>query len=110
MRFIIDNDHPCLPGHFPGQPVVPGVVVLDRVLDAVEAEHGPLPAPMRLPQAKFVRPLLPGQAAEIRIEATIGSDGARRWKFRVLLADAGDAPDALLASGEIALPAAEAAV
>ena len=49
MRFTIDPDHPCLPGHFPGRPVVPGVVVLDRVVEALEATHGPL-GPLRVPQ------------------------------------------------------------
>lgn len=109
MRFMIGHDHPCLPGHFPGRPVVPGVVVLDRVLAAVEAAHGSLSAPLRLPQAKFVRPLLPGETAEVRIEATTAVDGARRWKFRVLLVDAGDAADAVLASGEIVSLAATGA-
>lgn len=37
MDFVVPHDHPCLPGHFPGRPVVPGVVVLDHVLQAVEA-------------------------------------------------------------------------
>ena len=36
MRFTIPDDHPSLPGHFPGHPVVPGVVLLDRVLQAIE--------------------------------------------------------------------------
>src|SRR3546814_6198544 len=66
--FVIGDDHPALPGHFPGLPIVPGVVILDRVLDAIEAAHGPLGA-LRLPQVKFLRPLLPGQAAWVEIEA-----------------------------------------
>ena len=41
MRFTVPHDHPSLPGHFPGRPVVPGVVLLDRVLAAIEAAHGP---------------------------------------------------------------------
>jgi 3-hydroxymyristoyl/3-hydroxydecanoyl-(acyl carrier protein) dehydratase len=49
MRFSIPSDHPSLPGHFPGRPVVPGVVLLDRVVAAIESVHGPLP-PLRLPQ------------------------------------------------------------
>ena len=77
MQFIVPPDHPSLPGHFPGQPVVPGVVVLDRVLDAIEASAGPLGA-LRLPQVKFVQPLLPGEAADIALEA-----GEGRWRFRV---------------------------
>ena len=48
MQFVIAADHPSLPGHFPGQPVVPGVVVLERVLEAIESGHGPLAA-LRLP-------------------------------------------------------------
>jgi len=94
-RFAIDADHPALPGHFPGRPVVPGVVVLDRVLAAIEAAHGPLAA-LRLPQVKFVRPLLPGETARVELETLAPTaDGASRWRFRVLC---GDAP---VATGEV---------
>ena len=80
MQFAVPHDHPALPGHFPGRPVVPGVVVLERVVDAIEAAHGPLGA-LRLPQVKFVQPLLPGDRADIAIEAVAGD--TPRWKFRV---------------------------
>ncbi len=60
--FTIDAEHPVLPGHFPGAPVVPGVVILDEVLAAIGA--GP-EAPRTIAWVKFARPLLPGQRAEI---------------------------------------------
>jgi 3-hydroxymyristoyl/3-hydroxydecanoyl-(acyl carrier protein) dehydratase len=91
MRFAIPHDHPALPGHFPGRPVVPGVVVLDRVYAAIEAAHGPLGV-TRLPQVKFVRPLLPGERAQVML---VGA--APRWRFRVQCEDG-----ALVASGEVA--------
>ena len=94
MPFTIAPDHPSLPGHFPGHPVVPGVVVLERVLAAIEQGHGPL-GPLRLPQVKFVQPLLPGEVADIALEALDGVEGPR-WRFRVLRGDT------LLASGEVA--------
>jgi len=90
MQFVVPPDHPALPGHFPGRPVVPGVVVLDRVLDAIERNHGALGA-LRLPQVKFVQPLLPGETARIELEGA-----APRWRFRVLRGDV------LLATGEVA--------
>ncbi len=99
--FSIDADHPCLPGHFPGRPVVPGVVILDRVVAALEAEHGALGA-LRFPQVKFVQPLLPGTFASIALDAMPAAD-ARRWRFRV------SADGALLASGEIVAPPASPA-
>lgn len=80
MEFAVPHDHPALPGHFPGRPVVPGVVVLERVVEAIEAAHGPLGA-LRLPQVKFVQPLLPGERADIAIEAVAGD--TPRWRFRV---------------------------
>lgn len=64
-RFRIDADHPALPGHFPGRPVVPGVVLLDRVAEAIEREFGARVA--ALPQVKFMAPLLPEQDADLHL-------------------------------------------
>jgi len=95
--FTVPHDHPALPGHFPGQPVVPGVVVLDAVLAAIAAEGHAVGA-LRLPQVKFVQPLLPGVEARIVLEAQAVAEGApSRWKFRVERT----ADDAALASGEV---------
>ena len=93
MPFVIAPDHPSLPGHFPGRPLVPGVVLLDRVIAAIEAQHGPL-GPLRLPQVKFVQPLLPGEDARIELDGA-----APRWRFRVLRGEV------LLASGEVVVAA-----
>lgn len=90
MKFRIEHDHASLPGHFPGRPVVPGVVLLDRVCAAIEAACGVPLAASRLPQVKFLQPLLPGEEAEVALE------GANpRWRFRVLRGSA------LIASGEV---------
>ena len=94
MHFTIAADHPSLPGHFPGRPLVPGVLLLDRVLEAIEAGHGPLGA-LRLPQVKFLQPLLPGETARVEL-LPAGEPGAEpRWRFRVWR------DDTLLASGEV---------
>jgi 3-hydroxymyristoyl/3-hydroxydecanoyl-(acyl carrier protein) dehydratase len=89
MQFSIPHDHASLPGHFPGRPIVPGVVLLERVLEAIELTHASLGA-LRMPQVKFMQPLLPGEPAKVVLEGE-----APRWRFRVLR----DA--ALLASGEV---------
>lgn len=102
MEFAVPHDHPCLPGHFPGRPIVPGVVVMDRVLDAIDAARAasglaPLGA-LRLPQVKFVQPLLPGEFARVEVDPVPAADGGAepaRWRFRVLRGDV------LLASGDV---------
>jgi 3-hydroxymyristoyl/3-hydroxydecanoyl-(acyl carrier protein) dehydratase len=94
MDFVVPHDHPSLPGHFPGRPVVPGVVVLDHVLQAVEAAHGAR-GPLRLPQVKFLQPLRPGQPARVELDGT-----APRWRFRVRRGEE------LLVSGELVAEAA----
>ncbi len=57
--FSIPADHPCLAGHFPGDPIVPGVVVLDRVIDAVQGQADRGVTGIR--RCKFARPLRPGE-------------------------------------------------
>lgn len=67
-RFRIPADHPCLPGHFPGRPVVPGVVLLDRVIAA--AREAGLEAGSRFPSAKFLRPVGPEEEVEVALRRT----------------------------------------
>ena len=58
--------HPSLAGHFPGHPVVPGVVLLQRVAAALRQWRG---LPMAGFDAKFLALLLPEQDATIELQA-----------------------------------------
>lgn len=68
--FRIAAGHPCLPGHFPGQPLVPGVLLLEQVALALHAWRGQRLA--RVCEAKFVAPLLPAQDAALRLSEAGG--------------------------------------
>jgi 3-hydroxymyristoyl/3-hydroxydecanoyl-(acyl carrier protein) dehydratase len=61
----VTADHPSLPGHFPGSPLVPGVVLLEQVALALRAWRGERLA--RVQEAKFVAPLLPEQQSQITL-------------------------------------------
>jgi 3-hydroxymyristoyl/3-hydroxydecanoyl-(acyl carrier protein) dehydratase len=65
-RCLIAAGHPSLAGHFPGNPVAPGVVILDEVLRALAAWR-PECRPVGLPAVKFLEPLRPAQAFTIRL-------------------------------------------
>lgn len=85
----IDPGHPALAGHFPGRPVVPGVVLLERVAAALRMWRH---AGVEELDAKFVQPLLPGEDAVIELRV----DGPRTH-FTVARADG-----AVLAHGRFA--------
>ena len=59
--------HPCLPGHFPGQPVVPGVLLLDALAVAL-ADAVPSTRIARLARVKFAAPVLAEQTVLLRWE------------------------------------------
>ncbi|MEW8222446.1 MAG: hypothetical protein AB2729_08910 [Candidatus Thiodiazotropha taylori] len=63
----IAKDHPCLAGHFPGNPIVPGTLILDRVIELLE-HHLPGTSISEIITAKFMQPLLPEQSFELRAE------------------------------------------
>ncbi len=58
---LIHADHPSLPGHFPGAPLVPGVVILDEVITAL-AEWRQNSQVSGIRMVKFLAPLKPEQA------------------------------------------------
>ena len=60
-RFTISVGDPCLEGHFPDKPLVPGVVLLEHAL-ALAAPHE---WPEAIDATKFLRSVLPGQVVEV---------------------------------------------
>ncbi|OJY94939.1 MAG: hypothetical protein BGP25_07225 [Lysobacterales bacterium 63-13] len=76
-RVCIPADHPSLPGHFPGEPVIAGVILLDRLAALLEREGcGVI---KRIAAVKFRAPLLPEEEAELQVAVTAG-----QVRFRVL--------------------------
>ena len=67
----VPTDHPCLSGHFPGNPIVPGTLILDRVISLLERRR-PETRVKEVISAKFMRPLLPGQAFDVSGEQKSG--------------------------------------
>jgi 3-hydroxyacyl-[acyl-carrier-protein] dehydratase len=74
--FRVPADHACLPGHFPGKPIVPGVLLLDGVMHGLQHETGLQLS--HLKQVKFISALLPEEQARAICEI----DGTRA-SFRV---------------------------
>ena len=71
----IESTHPSLPGHFPGDPIVAGVVLLDHIAACLEGAGHTL---VRLHAVKFLAPLRPGETAALAF-----SGDARRLRFRI---------------------------
>ncbi len=64
----ISPDHPSLVGHFPSYPVVPGVVLLNEVLDTLRRGSAVPLLVTGLPVVKFSSPLRPGEVVTIRVD------------------------------------------
>jgi 3-hydroxymyristoyl/3-hydroxydecanoyl-(acyl carrier protein) dehydratase len=73
-HWTIPADHPAFAGHFPGTPILPGVVLLDMVLQIISANSGVALDRCEISTVKFLSPAVPGE--EIAIRHTISVSGA----------------------------------
>lgn len=79
MHWIVPMDHPAFTGHFPGTPILPGVVLLDMALHAAGMPAGTGMDVCEISAVKFLSPVRPGDRLEIRHSRAAG--GAIRFEI-----------------------------
>ena len=86
---VIPTDHPAYAGHFPGRPVLPGVVLLDATLRALELAGRGDSGRWEINSAKFLSAVRP--AEELTLQHETLPNGSVRFAIRT--------PDRAVASG-----------
>jgi len=94
--FRVAAAHPSLEGHFPGNPIVPGVLLLDHVMSLLHRQTGRLVT--HLHQVKFTAALRAEEQA--RVQCEVQDD---RAAFRVFVHR--DGLEVMVAAGSLALQA-----
>jgi 3-hydroxyacyl-[acyl-carrier-protein] dehydratase len=84
ISLSIAADHPAYAGHFPGRPILPGVVLLDAALHALAArsEMPVAPEKSQLKSAKFHSPVQPGEPLTLHYAESAG--GGLRFDIRCI--------------------------
>lgn len=81
QSLCIGANHASLPGHFPAHPLVPGVILLERVAEALRDWRGQRLG--RVIEAKFMAPLLPSETAVLRLSDAGGAAPETRVRFAI---------------------------
>lgn len=85
LAHTVPADHPVFAGHFPGQPLVPGALLLAEVMEAVQrvpALANRLGANPTLAAAKFLAPVRPGSTLSIELHPEAGAGRGVRFDVR----------------------------
>ena len=67
-QLLIDPSHPSLAGHFPENPIVPGVVILGEILESIRQSLGGQLGVSQVPVVKFHSPLRPNEIVDLTFD------------------------------------------
>jgi 3-hydroxymyristoyl/3-hydroxydecanoyl-(acyl carrier protein) dehydratase len=79
FNWSVPVDHPAFAGHFPGHPVVPGVVLLDQALLGICKAVGWPEAPCQIAACKFLSPVEPGES--LRFSYQVQPNGSLNFEI-----------------------------
>ena len=88
----VARDHPAYEGHFPGNPILPGVVILAEVLASIARATSVPVDGWEVSNTKFLEPVAPGTPLTLTHERL--DNGGVRFEVR--------SPTGLVASGALA--------
>ena len=87
----VPDDHPAFAGHFPGAPILPGVVILDVALNVIAEAHQLMLDQCEIGSVKFLSPVRGGDTLAFHYERL--ASGTIQFEVRL--------PDTLVASGTL---------
>jgi 3-hydroxymyristoyl/3-hydroxydecanoyl-(acyl carrier protein) dehydratase len=94
FTWVVPVDHPAFPGHFPGRPIVPGVVLLDQAIRFAEQLLERPGLNWQVGNAKFFSPVQPCEVLSFALEPK--PSGSIAFTIRT--------PDRSIASGSLTPP------
>ena len=71
VPLLFAADHQVFAGHFPGHPIVPGVLLLDWAQSVIEAQLGQ--QVQALAEAKFHSPATPADVLELEFQVSVST-------------------------------------
>ena len=87
----VTMNEPHFQGHFPGNPIMPGVTIVEAMAQTAAVMVGTtmglingdlLVYFMAIDGCKFRRKVVPGDVVEMNVETTRGKPGGKVWKFK----------------------------
>jgi|MGYP000941000828 3-hydroxyacyl-[acyl-carrier-protein] dehydratase len=95
IRWTVPAAHPAFAGHFPGRPILPGVVLVDQAMRLAASVITPGLVIRGLGNAKFFQPVTPGTSLLFRYPPATAT--ALRFEIQ--------ADERIIASGSFSLGA-----
>ncbi len=92
----VSGNEPFFPGHFPGRPIMPGVLIVEAmaqtaavlaILGMGDAARDKLVYFMSISEAKFRKPVEPGMQLQLKISQTKARGGIRSYTGAAYSAD-----------------------
>jgi 3-hydroxymyristoyl/3-hydroxydecanoyl-(acyl carrier protein) dehydratase len=99
IKLDIPPDHASFPGHFPGSPILPGVLLLERVMSCVQNQTTNPLQKYTLYNVKFLAAVSPGD----RLSLVLTDGSSHEKHFSMYIVQNGESDGTLACTGKLRL-------
>lgn len=98
FKLRLHEEHPIYTGHFPNNPITPGVCSLEIMTQLAAANFSGFVRPKAVESIKYLGFVSPIRTPEIEVELKIGQTGEGAWRVRGVLSAGGKPAVKMVAS------------